>query len=116
MAAAAPPHSASDWEMNGTSRMARGAGWASRRPASTAIRTIAPRLLVHRNDDENQHQQRDDDQRRGDDDTRLAAGEGTLNLSGLRRHTCEIVALQGRDRTGCTAQIDTRPLGNTLDL
>src|SRR5687767_11036870 len=116
MAAAAPPHSASDWEMKGTSRMARGAGWASTRPASTAIRTSAPRRLVHRNDDENQHQQGDDDQRRGYDDARLAAGEGILDVSRLCRHACEIVALQRRNRAGGPAQIDACSFGNAFHL
>src|SRR5262245_56855984 len=98
MAAAAPPHSASDWEMKGTSRMETGAGWASRGAASATIKTNVRKLSVHRNDDQDEHQQRDDNHRRRNDNLRLSAGHGVVNLPGLRGDAGELLALQRRHR------------------
>src|SRR4029434_3435381 len=103
IAAAAPPQSASDWEMNGTSRMdsGRAAGWAPTGAASaTHTKTLAAQVvlmcgcrsrsprerehaLIHGHTNQDEHEQGDDDHRRRDRDPRLPPGQGLFRLTRL---------------------------------
>src|SRR5688500_20046396 len=115
IAAAAPPQSASDWEMKGTSRMAR--GWldcpASAVPSMTttanstlqartlsaphhraAGRLTATAMSVDSNDEQDQHQQNDDDHCRRNNDPGLATGERLIDLTCLRGKLRQLLSLE----------------------
>src|ERR1700752_4863757 len=127
MAAAAPPQSASDCEMKGTSRIESGRadGWAlAGTEQATHTRTTATHAvlvcgllfttwemtvksaLVHSHDYKDQHQQGDDDHGRRDHHFRLSPGQRLFHLMRLCGHRAELLCASSLNGTRRTAQID----------